>query len=181
LGGKNYASVGSWLNFLTHAYCRKLQWAKSFKTRKALGRRQRMEIELPKILHVDDEADIREIARLALETVGGVELVQCASGCEALEVAPEHLPDLFLLDLMMPDMDGIQTLKKLREMPAFDRTPAFFMTARASDKDERVLRHNGAAAVIAKPFDPLCLADDIVRMWRNLRAQKQDFEKVASV
>lgn len=123
----------------------------------------------PKILHVDDEADIREIARIALEVIGELELVQCASGQEAIEVAPAEKPDIFLLDLMMPNMDGIQTLKSLRTLPEFELTPAIFMTARASDEDKKILLNNGGAAVIVKPFDPLTLSDDIVQMWGSLR------------
>ncbi len=132
-----------------------------------------MENRLPKVLHVDDEEDIREVARIALEMVGGLRLNQCASGREALEVAPKVQPDLFLLDLMMPDLDGIQTLKGLRELPKFAETPAFFMTARASEKDEQVLLKNGAAAVITKPFDPVSLADDLVRMWHEVSREGQ--------
>lgn len=120
----------------------------------------------PTVLHVDDEEDIRVIAKLALETVGGLEVIQCASGPEALELAPQAKPDLFLLDVMMPEMDGIQTLKLLRELPGFEQTPAFFMTAKVGSEDQEELLNCGAAAVIPKPFDPLTVAADIVTMWQ---------------
>ncbi|MTJ05856.1 MAG: response regulator [Sediminimonas qiaohouensis] len=121
----------------------------------------------PTVLHVDDEEDIRVIAKLALETVGGLEVFQCASGSEALEMAPRANPDLFLLDVMMPDMDGVQTLKLLRELPGFEHTPAIFMTAKVGAEDQEELLRCGAAAVIPKPFDPLTVASDIVAMWQT--------------
>lgn len=133
---------------------------------------------LPVVLHVDDEEDIREIAKISLEVVGGLELIQCASGHEALKVAQEGAqPDLFLLDLMMPNLDGVQTLNKLREIPGFELTPAVFMTARASDMDIRFLLKNGGTAVIAKPFDPLVLADKVIALWRDHFVEKQAFEQ----
>lgn len=126
-----------------------------------------MDRHLPTVLHVDDEDDIRVIAKLALETVGGLEVFQCASGPEALELAPQTNPDLFLLDVMMPEMDGIQTLKRLRELPGFEHTPAIFMTAKVRAEDQEELLQCGAAAVIPKPFDPMTVASDIVTLWQT--------------
>ena len=83
--------------------------------------------ELKKILHVEDEPDIREIALLALETVGGFSVESCGSGDEALEKAPGFMPDLFLMDIMMPGMDGPATLVELRKMPEFADTPVIFI------------------------------------------------------
>ena len=79
--------------------------------------------ELKKILHVDDDQDIRTIAQMSLEMVGGFELKQCASGKEALVVAPKFRPDLLLLDVMMPEMTGEQLWNKLMQMPELANTP----------------------------------------------------------
>lgn len=118
-----------------------------------------------KIVHVDDDPDIREISRIALELVGGLEVVQFASGQEALAGALAAQPDLFLLDVMMPGMSGEQTLQALRAIPAFATTPAIFMTAKAQHSDIDTLKAAGALEVIVKPFDPMLLAADILRIW----------------
>ena len=120
---------------------------------------------LPKIVHVDDDPDIREISRIALELVGGLEVVQFASGQEVLAGAVAAQPDVFLLDVMMPGMNGEETLKHLRAMPEFATTPAIFMTAKAQHSDIDKLKAAGALDVIVKPFDPMQLAADIIRIW----------------
>lgn len=123
--------------------------------------------DLPKVLHVEDDGDIREIAMIALNTVGGLEVVQCASGQEALDCAAEVAPDLFLLDVMMPGMSGDETLQNLRRMPQFADTPTIFMTAKAQHSEVERLKGSGALGVITKPFDPMTLADEIVVLWRQ--------------
>jgi CheY-like chemotaxis protein len=119
----------------------------------------------PKIVHVDDDPDIREITRIALELVGGLEVVQFASGQDVLVGAVAARPDLFLLDVMMPGMNGEETLNKLRTLPEFTKTPAIFMTAKAQHSDIDKLKDAGAIDVIVKPFDPMQLAVDIIRIW----------------
>lgn len=121
--------------------------------------------KLPRIVHVEDDPDIREIALIALEMVGGLEVVQFSSGQEALKGAVAAQPDLFLLDVMMPGMSGEETLQTLRTMPEFARTPAIFMTAKAQHSDIRKLIEAGALDVIIKPFDPMQLATEIVTIW----------------
>ena len=123
--------------------------------------------ELPKILHVEDDADIREIARLALNVIGGLEVVQCESGTEAIASAPDIAPDLFLLDMSMPDMDGIETLNALRALPGMADIPAIFMTARAQSSEHADLLKQGGDAVIVKPFDAMTLADRIKDFWAS--------------
>ncbi len=122
---------------------------------------------LLKITLVEDEPDIRTVARLALELVGGFTLQVCSSGQEALEKCPAFGPDLLLLDVMMPGMDGPTTLARLREIPALASTPAVFMTAKVQPQEVAALRALGALDVIAKPFDPMKLATRVRAIWEG--------------
>ncbi len=123
--------------------------------------------ELRKILYVEDDTDIRTIAELALESVGGFELAICASGEEALERAEAFAPDLILLDVMMPGMDGPGTLAALRRLDSLGETPAIFMTAKVQPQEIAELMALGAIEVIAKPFDPMSLAEQIRSIWAS--------------
>jgi len=121
--------------------------------------------ELQTILYVEDEPDIQAIAELSLSVVGGFTVTLCSSGAEALEKAPETTPDMILLDVMMPEMDGPTTLAKLREFEVLANTPIVFLTAKAMSEDVEKLMALGAADVIAKPFDPMTLPDKIREIW----------------
>ncbi len=123
--------------------------------------------ELKKILYVEDEPDIQMIARVALENVGGFELLVCSSGAEAVEKAASFNPDLFLLDVMMPGMDGPTTLEELRKIPQLAKTPVMFMTAKVQPQEVEFLKSLNVADVIAKPFDPMALAKNIRNSWEN--------------
>jgi CheY-like chemotaxis protein len=123
--------------------------------------------ELKRILHVDDDEDIRVIANMALEMVGNLEVLQCGSGREATEKAADFAPDLFLLDYMMPEMDGEQTLRALRNLPGLQYVPVIFMTARVQADIADGLRREGALEVITKPFDPMELANQIREVWSS--------------
>ncbi len=115
-----------------------------------------------KILHVDDEADIREVAALSLGLDPDMEVRSAASGQEALEVlAGDWRPDVVLLDVMMPAMDGGATLARLRTLPGHAATPVIFMTARAQSHEQARFLDLGAVAVIIKPFDPIILARQV--------------------
>lgn len=114
-----------------------------------------------KILHVEDDADIREIAQMSLDMSGEFDVIQCESGEDALKQVEGYTPDVILLDMMMPGMTGRQTLEKMREMPHLKDVPAIFMTARAQQSEQDELRQIGASEVISKPFDPMSLADQI--------------------
>jgi len=114
-----------------------------------------------KILHVEDDPDIREIADMALMISGEFEVVQCESGDAALAIANDIAPDLLLLDMMMPGMTGLQLLAHFRELPAYKTTPAIFMTARAQPTEVQELRDVGAIDIIVKPFNPMELTDKI--------------------
>lgn len=126
--------------------------------------------ELKKILYVEDEADIQAVASVALEAVGGFELEICSSGEEALEKTETFSPDLLLLDVMMPGMDGPTTLQKLREKPSLSETPAIFMTAKVQNNEIEHFKQIGALDVIPKPFDPMKLADQIKQIWDSFNA-----------
>jgi CheY-like chemotaxis protein len=121
--------------------------------------------KLNRILYVEDEPDIRAVAKIALETVGGLTVRMCGSGEEALNCAMEFSPDLLLLDVMMPGMDGPTTLQELRRIPQLASTPAIFMTAKVQPQEIEQFKAMGALDVIAKPFDPMTLADDIKLIW----------------
>jgi CheY-like chemotaxis protein/HPt (histidine-containing phosphotransfer) domain-containing protein len=114
-----------------------------------------------RILHVDDEPDIREVVELSLGLDPGFMLQSCGSGREALAVAAEWQPDLILLDVMMPVMDGPATLVQLRENARTASIPVIFMTARAQTRELDRFRILGAVGVVAKPFDPMTLAASV--------------------
>lgn len=122
---------------------------------------------LKRVLMVEDEPDIRAVAELALEAIGGFELTACSSGQQALEVIAECHPQLILLDVMMPGMDGPATLKAIRCLPEYAATPAVFMTAKVQSDEVDSYLAQGAAGVIPKPFDPLTLADQIKDIWNE--------------
>lgn len=114
------------------------------------------------VLHVDDEPDIREVAALSLELDGDMSLTSAASGGEALDLLRGDLrPDVILLDVMMPELDGPGTLERLRELPGHERTPVIFMTARAQTSELSRYIALGAVGVIVKPFDPMSLAASV--------------------
>jgi CheY-like chemotaxis protein len=120
---------------------------------------------LARILYVEDEPDIRAVAQMALEAVGGFTVIACSSGSEALAAAPTAQADLLLLDVMMPGMDGPSTLKALRELPATAGTPVIFMTAKVQAAEVAQYRELGAIDVIHKPFDPMELSAQINSIW----------------
>ena len=124
-----------------------------------------MTAELKRILYVDDEPDIRAVAQMALETVGGFTVALCASAAEALEQAPGFAPDLILLDVMMPEMDGPATLAALRQLPACAATPVVFLTAKVQSSEIEHLKSLGALDVVAKPFKPMQLPQTLRDIW----------------
>lgn len=123
---------------------------------------------LKTILYVDDEPDIREVVELSLSFTGDLHVHTCESGEQALAVLPQIAPDLILLDVMMPGLDGPSTLQRIRAMPRFARTPIVFMTAKALPQEVERFEALGAAAVIAKPFDPMTLASQVLSIWEGL-------------
>lgn len=116
-----------------------------------------------RLLHVEDDEDIQMIARMVLVDLGGFEVLQCASGAEAVEKAAAFGPDLLLLDFMMPGMNGLATLKALRGLPGLGAVPAVFMTAKTLAVSPEDMAANGVVGVIGKPFDPVSLPAEISR------------------
>ena len=114
-----------------------------------------------KILIIDDEDDIREVASLSLETVAGWEVVQASSGAQGVARAAEHKPDAILLDVMMPGMDGPTTFRELRKNPATASIPVLLLTAKVQGSDQRRFADLGVEAVLFKPFDPMTLPAQI--------------------
>ncbi|WP_298235734.1 response regulator [uncultured Azohydromonas sp.] len=127
--------------------------------------------ELRRVMCVEDDADIRMILEFSLTTVGGYDVCMCPGGRSALQQAPVFRPDLVLLDVMMPDLSGPETLAALRGMPCMRGVPVVFMTAKAMpDELEQLLQH-GATGLIVKPFDPMTLPKDILPYWEHGRGR----------
>jgi CheY-like chemotaxis protein len=123
---------------------------------------------LREILYVDDEPDIREIVQMALGLKPTLSVTTAESGMRALESMRTHKPDLVLLDVMMPNMDGPTTLQHMRSTPELQAIPVIFMTAKAMPQEVARFHSLGAAAVIAKPFDPMLLAEHVLAVWETL-------------
>ena len=133
-----------------------------------------MAAELVKILLAEDEPDIREIAALSLELVGGLVVETCESGTDVVEKALSFRPDMIVLDVMMPGMDGPHAYKKLRETPGCEDIPVVFMTAKVMKEEVEQLKAMGARAVIAKPFDPATLPLQIEQIWADIFQARDD-------
>lgn len=121
------------------------------------------------ILVVDDDSSIREVAHLALELVAGWRVTTAASGIEGWQRALSDRPDAMLLDVMMPGMDGPTALRRLREDPVTRDIPVIFLTAKVGGIDQQKNELGATAGVIAKPFDPMTLADEVAALlgWQR--------------
>lgn len=127
--------------------------------------------KLKTILYAEDEADIRSIAQIALEDIGGFEVVYCNNGKDMLEAGKTFTPDLLLLDVMMPEMDGPTTLTQLRKLPNFKEIPAIFMTAKIQANEIAKYKEMGVREVINKPFDPMSLAANLNNFWEKMHEE----------
>lgn len=114
-----------------------------------------------RILIIDDEDDIRQVAAMSLETVAGWEVLTANSGVRGIRRAQEDRPDAILLDVMMPGMDGPTTFLELRKLPETADIPVVLLTAKVQSADQKRFADLGVAAVLFKPFDPLTLADQM--------------------
>ncbi len=114
-----------------------------------------------KILLVDDEDDIREVAQMSLEMTAGWDVVTASSGAEGLRMAAAERPDAILLDVMMPGMDGPATARALKAEAGTADIPIILLTAKVQAADRRRFDDLGVAGILAKPFDPMSLADEV--------------------
>ena len=126
-----------------------------------------------KVLIVDDDEDIRHVVELALRKFGGYEVMQASSGEEALEQVRKEQPDVVLLDVTMPGIDGPSTLARLRSDALSPKCPVIFLTARTQRRDVERLRELGAAGMITKPFDVMTLADEVRRIVADADANEK--------
>jgi CheY-like chemotaxis protein len=116
---------------------------------------------MKRILIIDDEQDIREATQICLEVSGEWEVLTASSGAEGLVIAASEQPDAILLDVMMPDMDGLTTFEQLQAHPLTQNIPVILLTAKAQAAEQRQFTQIQVAAVITKPYDPFTLADRI--------------------
>jgi CheY-like chemotaxis protein len=123
---------------------------------------------LERVLYVEDDPDIRAVGTFALEGVGGLTVRSCASGDEAVAAAAAFSPQLILLDVMMPGMDGPATLQALRALDATSATPVVFMTAKVQPKELALYLEMGVVEAIPKPFDPMTLAAVIRSIYERV-------------
>jgi CheY-like chemotaxis protein len=121
-----------------------------------------------RILIIDDEDDIREVASLTLETTAGWAVSTAGSGVEGIQKATAELPDAILMDVMMPGMDGPTTFRELQKNPKTAKIPVILLTAKVQGVDQRRFADLGVAAVLFKPFDPLTLAEQMAEIlgWK---------------
>lgn len=122
------------------------------------------EVQLQRIVYVEDDPDIQFIAKMALEA-SGLTVLACSSGREALEKTEAFKPDLLLLDVMMPGLDGPATLQAMRLMPTLAKVPVIFMTAKVQPQEVEQYKAMDALEVISKPFDPMLLAEQLRSLW----------------
>lgn len=122
-----------------------------------------------RVLVIDDEDDIREIAQISLEIMAGLDVVVARSSREGLNLAEVEQPDAILLDVMLPDMDGVATFQQLQANPATQHIPVILLTAKVQVSDQRRFAELGVKAMIAKPFKPAKLAEQLLEVlgWSN--------------
>jgi CheY-like chemotaxis protein len=117
-----------------------------------------------RVLVIDDEDDIREVAQASLEIMAGLEVIVACSSQEGLEKAELEQPDAILLDVMLPDMDGLTVFKHLQANPATQHIPVILLTAKVQMSDQRRFAELGVQAMIAKPFKPAQLAQQLLQL-----------------
>ncbi|MEA5626773.1 response regulator [Nostoc sp. UHCC 0251] len=113
------------------------------------------------ILVIDDEDDIRQLIQTCLEIMGGWEVLTATSGNQGLILAQSSQPDAILLDVMMPDMDGLTTFQKLQANQTTKHIPVILLTARGRNNDKQIFNELSVKGIISKPFNPQKLADQV--------------------
>lgn len=124
-------------------------------------------MQLQKILHVEDDESIRLIVEMALVDLAGFTLLACDNGMSAVAQVSQFQPDLILLDVMMPGMDGLQTLQAIRQQPDCQHIPVVFMTARIQSDEKQQYLAAGAIAVIEKPFHAPSLGPELLAIFQQ--------------
>lgn len=123
--------------------------------------------ELKKILYAEDEPDVQTIVELTVQTMSEYQIKICNNGKELLKCVSEFNPDLILLDVMMPEMDGPTTFRNLQSEENTKDIPVIFMTAKAQVHEIEIFKEIGVVGIITKPFDPMNLCDEIQAIWDN--------------
>jgi two-component system OmpR family response regulator len=124
--------------------------------------------QLKKIMYVEDDPDLRKIVMVSLATKGGFTVRVCDSGAQAIKEVGKFQPDLIIMDVMMEDMGGPETLCELRKLPEAAAIPVLFMTSRVMLQEVENYKKIGAAGIIKKPFHPLKLADEVKELWGQI-------------
>ena len=130
-------------------------------------------MKLSRVLVVEDDADIQKVVRMSLKIRGVGEVIVVDSGTECLERLSSFTPDVILLDVMMPHVDGYETCRRLKENPVTRAIPVVFLTARAQKADRERGMKLGAAGYVTKPFDPMTLHDQIVALLAEHSGRKE--------
>jgi CheY-like chemotaxis protein len=125
--------------------------------------------QLHRILYVEDDEDIREVVRFALEAVGGFSVLACESAAAAFEAIDSYAPQLIMLDVMMPQTDGPAMMRELRLREATRHIPVVFMTAKVQPQEFAEFLQLGVIDVVAKPFDPMTLPQTIASIWSRVK------------
>ncbi|MFT7433089.1 MAG: two-component system OmpR family response regulator [Alphaproteobacteria bacterium] len=124
-------------------------------------------VSLKKILYIEDDPSIAEVTTMTFEMIGGFEVKHLFSGQEGLDEFDKYKPQLILIDMIMPDMDGLETIKKLRQFPTGQDVPVIFITAKAQMHEQQDYIESGAVGVIIKPFDPVQLCVRVQQLWEE--------------
>ena len=125
-------------------------------------------MEIEKVLLIEDDPDIQRVAVIALKFGRGWEVITANDGIEGLEAAESSLPDVILLDAMMPRMDGLETCRRLKANPKLQDIPVIFLTAKSQESEVQEGLDAGALTYLIKPFDPMTLADQIAELVKDL-------------
>jgi len=125
---------------------------------------------MQRILYIEDEPNIQAVARMALEEIGGFTVAVAGSGAEGIALARDFAPQLILLDVMMPGLDGFGTFRELQKDALLRKIPVVFMTAKIQSSEIASYLELGALAVIPKPFDPTTLSDELKALWEKHHA-----------
>jgi len=130
------------------------------------------------VLYVDDDPDICVVVRAALCLIAGLDVYTAQSGAAAIDLAYDRRPDLIVLDVMMPGLDGPATYRRLRQSPLVADTPVIFMTAKVLPAEVSNLLVLGSIGVVEKPFDPVTLGGKLISLWNESRIEPEPAKRL---